>query len=263
MPHQRRCRVHDGPWLLRPHPFHRLSPDAAPSPWPPPPRPSPSPLPPPRRTDATTTTTRTATDCPTRWRCPTACGPRASPPGGARPSTSARSPTAASSPATCAVVAPGCCWRRRPGGRCAGCTSTGAPAWSGRWAASTPSPHVWAVDGRTGAVVADVLVPDGGFLNDLVVGERAVWFTDSSVDRLGRIALNRRGAPRKRPDVHRAHRRMARHRGRRLRCERHPTALRRVARPQQQHRRRPVAGEPAHRCGPGDRRDRRPATGQW
>ena len=55
--------------------------------------------------------------------------------------------------------------------------------------------HVWAVDGRTGAVVADVLVPGGGFLNDLVVTEHAVWFTDSSVDRLGRIALNRRGRP--------------------------------------------------------------------
>ena len=53
--------------------------------------------------------------------------------------------------------------------------------------------HVWAVDGRTGAVVADVLVLGGGFLNDLVVTERAVWFTDSSLDRLGRIALNRRG----------------------------------------------------------------------
>ena len=55
--------------------------------------------------------------------------------------------------------------------------------------------HVWAVDGRTGAVVADVVVPGGVFLNDLVVTERAVWFTDSSVDRLGRIALDRRGHP--------------------------------------------------------------------
>ncbi len=53
--------------------------------------------------------------------------------------------------------------------------------------------HVWAVDGRTGAVVADVLVPGGVFLNDLVVTERSVWFTDSRVDRLGRIALTRRG----------------------------------------------------------------------
>ncbi len=55
--------------------------------------------------------------------------------------------------------------------------------------------HVWAVDGRTGAVVADVLVPGGVFLNDLVVTERSVWFTDSRVDRLGRIALTRRGRP--------------------------------------------------------------------
>ena len=48
--------------------------------------------------------------------------------------------------------------------------------------------HVWAVDGSTGAVVADVLVPGGVFLNDLVVTERAVWVTDSRVDRLARIA---------------------------------------------------------------------------
>jgi hypothetical protein len=56
--------------------------------------------------------------------------------------------------------------------------------------------HVWAVDDTTGAVVADILVPGGGFLNDLVLTERAVWVTDSSVDRLTRIALNRRGLPR-------------------------------------------------------------------
>jgi len=55
--------------------------------------------------------------------------------------------------------------------------------------------HVWAVGGRSGAVVADVLVPGGGFLNDLVVTERAVWVTDSQVDRLARIALTRRGLP--------------------------------------------------------------------
>ena len=55
--------------------------------------------------------------------------------------------------------------------------------------------HVWAVDGSTGAVVADVLVPGGVFLNDLVVTEHAVWVTDSRVDRLARIALNRRGLP--------------------------------------------------------------------
>ncbi len=55
--------------------------------------------------------------------------------------------------------------------------------------------HVWAVDGSSGAVVADVAVPGGVFLNDLVVTERAVWVTDSRVDRLTRIALTRRGLP--------------------------------------------------------------------
>ncbi|HYN66037.1 MAG TPA: hypothetical protein VES93_04055 [Ornithinibacter sp.] len=55
--------------------------------------------------------------------------------------------------------------------------------------------HVWAVDGSTGAVVAAVAVPGGVFLNDLVVTERAVWVTDSRVDRLTRIALTRRGLP--------------------------------------------------------------------
>ena len=56
--------------------------------------------------------------------------------------------------------------------------------------------HVWAVDDTSGAVVADVMVPGGGFLNDLVIARRAVWVTDSAVDRLTRIALDRRGLPR-------------------------------------------------------------------
>lgn len=55
--------------------------------------------------------------------------------------------------------------------------------------------HVWAVSARTGAVVRDVVVPGGGFLNDVVVTRRAAWVTDSSVDRLTRIALDRRGRP--------------------------------------------------------------------
>ena len=59
--------------------------------------------------------------------------------------------------------------------------------------------HVWAVDDTTGAVVEDITVPGGAFLNDLVVTERAVWVTDSRVDRLTRIALNRRGLPRDTP----------------------------------------------------------------
>ena len=103
--------------------------------------------------------------------------------------------------------------------------------------------HVWAVDDTTGAVVADVLVPGGGFLNDLVVTERAVWVTDSSVDRLTRIALNRRGLPRGTdPDLPAARRRLAGHGRGNLRRQRHPRAVRRLARAQQQHRRRAVAG---------------------
>ena len=59
--------------------------------------------------------------------------------------------------------------------------------------------RVWAVDGASGAVVENVLVPDALFLNDLVVTDDAVWVTDSRVDRLTWIALTaaglRTGAP--------------------------------------------------------------------
>ncbi|WP_299446332.1 hypothetical protein [uncultured Phycicoccus sp.] len=55
--------------------------------------------------------------------------------------------------------------------------------------------HVWAVDGHTGDVAVDVVVPGGSFLNDLDVTDRAVWVTDSRVDRLTAIALDPRGRP--------------------------------------------------------------------
>ena len=55
--------------------------------------------------------------------------------------------------------------------------------------------HVWAVDARSGEVVTDVVVPGGGFLNDLDVTDREVWVTDSRVDRLTRIPLSRGGRP--------------------------------------------------------------------
>jgi hypothetical protein len=55
--------------------------------------------------------------------------------------------------------------------------------------------HVWAVNGSTGAVVKDVVVPGAKFLNDLVVTRRAVWVTDSRVDRLTRITLDSHGRP--------------------------------------------------------------------
>lgn len=57
--------------------------------------------------------------------------------------------------------------------------------------------HVWAVDGSTGAVVQDTVVPGGVFLNDLVVTDDTVWVTDSRIvpDRLTAIALTSSGAP--------------------------------------------------------------------
>ena len=54
---------------------------------------------------------------------------------------------------------------------------------------------VLAVDTRTGAVVRRIEVPGAGFLNDLVVTRRTVWVTDSRVDRLTAIPLDRRGRP--------------------------------------------------------------------
>ncbi|SDD15299.1 SMP-30/gluconolactonase/LRE family protein [Auraticoccus monumenti] len=64
------------------------------------------------------------------------------------------------------------------------------------WAAGNvgTTGHVWAVDPRSGRVVADVVVPGAVFLNDLVVTRTTVWVTDSRVDRLTAIDL-RRGRP--------------------------------------------------------------------
>ncbi|KGN32173.1 hypothetical protein N802_10775 [Knoellia sinensis KCTC 19936] len=55
--------------------------------------------------------------------------------------------------------------------------------------------HVWAVNGTTGAIVQDTVVPGAGFLNDLVVQGNTVWVTDSPLDRLTAIALTPGGAP--------------------------------------------------------------------
>jgi hypothetical protein len=55
--------------------------------------------------------------------------------------------------------------------------------------------HVYAVNAGTGAIVRDVVVPGGGFLNDLVVTRDAVWVTDSFVDRLTVIRLGCKGLP--------------------------------------------------------------------
>lgn len=61
--------------------------------------------------------------------------------------------------------------------------------------------HVYAVDDRSGEVVADVVVPGALFLNDLVVTTHAVWVTDSQVDRLTGIGISRGGRPTGAPPV--------------------------------------------------------------
>lgn len=65
------------------------------------------------------------------------------------------------------------------------------------WAAGSvdAEAHVWAVNGWSGRIVSDTIVPRGVFLNDLVVTRPAVWVTDSNVDRLTRIDLRHRGWP--------------------------------------------------------------------
>jgi hypothetical protein len=54
---------------------------------------------------------------------------------------------------------------------------------------------VLAVDARTGTVEHRLTVPGAAFLNDLVVTRNAAWVTDSRVDRLTRIPLDRSGHP--------------------------------------------------------------------
>lgn len=54
---------------------------------------------------------------------------------------------------------------------------------------------VWAINPRTGVVVKATTVAGGKFLNDLVVTRTAVWVTDSTVDRLARVALTSSGRP--------------------------------------------------------------------
>ena len=55
--------------------------------------------------------------------------------------------------------------------------------------------HVWAVDGDTGAIGYDRVIPSAVFLNDLVVTSRRVYVTDSRSDRLAVIGLGQNGRP--------------------------------------------------------------------
>ncbi|HST82870.1 MAG TPA: hypothetical protein VLL08_14140 [Kineosporiaceae bacterium] len=54
---------------------------------------------------------------------------------------------------------------------------------------------VLAVDARTGTLQQRIVVPDAVFLNDLVITRKALWITDSRVDRLTRVPLDRHGRP--------------------------------------------------------------------
>lgn len=55
--------------------------------------------------------------------------------------------------------------------------------------------YVWAIDASSGSVMHRFAVPGGVFLNDLVVTRRAVYVTDSYVDRITVIALRADGHP--------------------------------------------------------------------
>ncbi len=54
---------------------------------------------------------------------------------------------------------------------------------------------VLAVQARTGKVQQRIVVPGAVFLNDLVITRNALWVTDSRVDRLTRVPLDRHGRP--------------------------------------------------------------------
>jgi hypothetical protein len=54
---------------------------------------------------------------------------------------------------------------------------------------------VLAVGSRSGAVKARFTIADAKFLNDLTLSKGSLWVTDSNVDRLLRIKLNRHGKP--------------------------------------------------------------------
>lgn len=58
-----------------------------------------------------------------------------------------------------------------------------------------PTAIVLAIDIHTGQVTKQWTIGGAGFLNDLVITRRAVWVTDSRVDRLTRLPLDRHGQP--------------------------------------------------------------------
>ena len=200
---------------------------------------------------------------PTRWPCPTACAPRASPPGPGPPTTSARSPTAGSSPATCSRGTSACCCRPPPGARCAACTATTAPAWSGRSAASAPRP----TSGRSTPRPA----PSWPTSSCPAASSSTTWSsrgmpcgspTPASTGSPGSPwtgAVSRSGAA---PTFLPLTGEWPAYDGTNINANGIRAAARRLPRPQQQHRRWTVARRPAHRGDHRDRGARRPGAGR-
>jgi sugar lactone lactonase YvrE len=57
------------------------------------------------------------------------------------------------------------------------------------------SKGIYVYDSESGADVASFLLPDAGFINDVVLTRRAAYFTDSLVQQLYRVEIGRRGEP--------------------------------------------------------------------
>jgi hypothetical protein len=55
------------------------------------------------------------------------------------------------------------------------------------------SKGIYVYDARTGADVAAFMLPDAGFVNDVVLTRRAAYFTDSLVQQLYRVEIGKRG----------------------------------------------------------------------
>jgi hypothetical protein len=59
--------------------------------------------------------------------------------------------------------------------------------------AGGPSKGIYVYDSETGADVASFLIPDAGFINDVVLTRKAAYFTDSQVQRFYRVEIGRHG----------------------------------------------------------------------
>jgi sugar lactone lactonase YvrE len=63
------------------------------------------------------------------------------------------------------------------------------------WVSGGATKAIRVYDARSGALVRAYSIPAAGFINDVVVTRRAAYFTDSGVQVLYRVAIDRRGAP--------------------------------------------------------------------